>query len=48
MSFHSEDDVRLLLGDLDIEHLHEVDEDGATVVGAAKHWHLFHIVARKR
>jgi len=48
MSFHTEEDVRLLLGDLDIEHLHEVDEDGATAVGEAKHWHLFHIVARKR
>jgi len=25
----------------------EVDEDGTTAVGDAKHWHLFHIVARK-
>ena len=47
MSFHSKEDVRLLLGDLDIEHLDEVDEDGTTAVGDAKHWHLFHIVARK-
>ena len=48
MSFHSKEDVRLLLGDLDIEHFDEVDEDGTTAVGDAKHWHLFHIVARKR
>ena len=26
----------------------EIDEDGPTATGADKHWHLFHIVARKR
>ena len=48
MSFHSKEDVRMLLADLDIEHLDEVDEDGTTATGDAKHWHLFHVVARKR
>ena len=47
MSFHPREDVLALLSDFDIEHLDEVDEDGATAVGDAKHWHLFHIVARK-
>jgi len=47
LSFHSREDVRLLLRDLHVEHFVEVDEDGTTAVGDAKHWHLFHIVARK-
>jgi SAM-dependent methyltransferase len=48
MSFHSKEAVLSLLGDLDVEHLDEVDVDGTTAVGDPKHWHLFHIVARKR
>lgn len=48
MCFHSKEDVLMLLRDLDVEHLDEIDEDGTTAVGDAKHWHLFHIVARKR
>ena len=30
------------------ERLDEEEEDSTTVVGDAKHWHLFHVVARKR
>ena len=48
MSFHSREDVLSLLDGLEVEHFHEVDEDGTTAVGDAKHWHLFHVVARKR
>lgn len=48
MTFHTGEDVRLLLRDFDVELLNEVDEDGTTAVGDPKHWHLFHIVARKR
>lgn len=48
MTFHSKDEVLLLLHDLDVEHFDEIDEDGTTAVGDSKHWHLFHIVARKR
>ena len=47
MSFHSREDVLALLRDLDVEHLDEVDADGTTAVGDTKHWHLFHVVARK-
>jgi len=28
--------------------LHERDEDGTTVVGSQKHWHMFSVTARKR
>ena len=48
MSFHSRDEVLALLRGLEIEHLDEVDEDGQTAVGDPKHWHVFHVVARKR
>ena len=37
-----------LLGGYEIEQLIEIDEDGPTATGADKHWHLFHVVARKR
>lgn len=48
ISFHSREDVLSLLGDLDVEQLDEIEEDGTTAVGDPKHWHLFHIVARRR
>ena len=35
-----------LLEGLDVLHLEEVDRDGETTTGEAKHWHVFHIVAR--
>ena len=37
-----------LLRPFDVERLEEVDEDGSTITGRPKHWHLFHVVARKR
>ncbi len=45
---HTRDEVERLLAPFEIERLEEVDEVGTTVVGTNKHWHLFHIVARKR
>ena len=48
MTFHTSAEVDELLGDLEIEQLVEIDEDGKTAVGDDKHWHLFHVVARKR
>jgi SAM-dependent methyltransferase len=47
MSFHTSDEVAELLRDLEIERSDEIDQDGQTAVGNPKHWHLFHIVARK-
>jgi SAM-dependent methyltransferase len=47
MTFHSRDEVDELLRGLDVEHLEEVDADGTTAVGDRKHWHVFHLVARK-
>lgn len=40
-------EVEALLVGLDVVRLDEVEEDGKTAVGEGKHWHIFHIVARK-
>lgn len=48
MTFQTRAEVEALLSCLEIELLDEVEEDGATAVGEAKHWHLFHVVARRR
>jgi tellurite methyltransferase len=47
MTFHAREDVERLLEGLEVERLDEVDEDGRTSVGDPKHWHLFHVVARR-
>jgi membrane dipeptidase len=45
---HTRSEVERLLAPFEVELLDEVEEDGTTVVGDRKHWHLFHVVARKR
>jgi len=45
---HTREQVLELLQPLEILFLDEVEKDGQTAVGTEKHWHLFHIVARKR
>ena len=47
MNFHSRNEVGGLLEGLEVERLDEVDEDGKTALGEAKHWHVFHVVARR-
>jgi SAM-dependent methyltransferase len=47
MTFHTRAEVEELLAGFEVEQLVEIDEDGTTAVGDAKHWHLFHVVARK-
>lgn len=37
-----------LLRPFHVEHLQEEERDGADCLNNAKHWHVFHIVARKR
>lgn len=46
-TFHTEEQVRKMLENFDIEHFHEQDEDGEATIGP-KHWHVFTIIARKR
>jgi hypothetical protein len=43
---HTEDEVRGLLQDLEIEHFAEVEEDGKAMNGP-KHWHLYEVIAQR-
>jgi SAM-dependent methyltransferase len=45
---HSRAEVEALLAGFDAERLDEVEQDGTIVTGAPKHWHVFHVVARRR
>ena len=47
MTFHSRPEVEALLDGLDVIRLDETEHEGRAYTGP-KHWHLFHIVARKR
>jgi tellurite methyltransferase len=48
LTFHSRDEVKALLAGFEVERFDEIEEDGATATGKPKHWHLFHIVARRK
>lgn len=48
MTFQTRPQVETLLASFDVEQLEEIEEDGATATGRQKHWHLFHVIARKR
>ena len=47
MTFLTRGSLDELLDGLDVERLDEVEEDGRTAIGDAKHWHLYHLVVRK-
>lgn len=47
MTFHTRAEVEMLLRPFVIEHLDETEADGTTLEGKPKHWHVFHIIARK-
>lgn len=44
---HSREQVESLLQPFEVEWLEEEEHPGVTAIGEEKHWHLFHIVARK-
>ncbi|GAB4386611.1 MAG: class I SAM-dependent methyltransferase [Phycisphaerales bacterium] len=46
-SHQSRDEVERLLKPFEIELLQEEERDGTDCSGAGKHWHVFHIIARK-
>jgi tellurite methyltransferase len=47
MTFLSRENALSMLEGLDLEMFEEEEADGVTPRGTAKHWHIFHIVARK-
>jgi hypothetical protein len=40
--------VDQLLAPFDVLFREEVDRDGFVSMGQAKHWHIFHVIGRKR
>jgi microsomal dipeptidase-like Zn-dependent dipeptidase len=44
---HTPDELRELLRPFEVERLDVFDDDGRTAVGTRKHWHVYHVVARK-
>ncbi|MBC7834870.1 MAG: class I SAM-dependent methyltransferase [Phycisphaerales bacterium] len=47
-SHHSRAEVEALLADFQLEMLDEVEKQEAPELGGAKHWHVFHVMARRR
>lgn len=47
LTFVSRDEAQALLHGLIVEMFEEEEQDGVTPRGNAKHWHIYHIVARK-
>lgn len=48
MNHHTREQVDRLLQSFEVELLEEEDHPGKTALGVEKHWHIFHIVARKK
>lgn len=48
LTFLERGEVERLLAPLQTEMLREEEDDGTTPRGRPKHWHIFHIVARRR
>jgi SAM-dependent methyltransferase len=46
LTFHTAEEVDRLLGDWQVRRLEIADHDGTSYVGP-KHWHVFHILARR-
>jgi hypothetical protein len=46
MTFHAREEVEAMLAEFEVVQLREEDADGQAV-GGAKHWHVFHVIARK-
>ncbi len=47
MTFFSSEQAHAQLAGLEIIEFEEEDQDGTTARGDAKHWHVYHIVARQ-
>ena len=47
MTFHARPQAEALLAPLEVEWFEEVEENGTTATGTPKHWHIFHVVARR-
>lgn len=43
---HSREELVALLAGWEVLHLEEAEQDGHTSQGIAKHWHVYHVIAR--
>ena len=48
MAFVSREEALALLDGFELEMFEEEEDEGVTPRGTPKHWHIFHVVARKR
>jgi tellurite methyltransferase len=48
LTFSTAADIERMFLGWELIELSEVDEDGHTADGAPKHWHIFHLIARRR
>lgn len=47
-TFHTHDEVVDILKDMEVICLREKENDGTLANGTPKHWHVFHIIAKKK
>jgi SAM-dependent methyltransferase len=47
MTFSTRADIEELFHEWDVNELTEVEEDGRTATGSPKHWHVYHLIARR-
>ncbi len=47
LSVHSRAELEALLTGFEVLHFEEIDRPGQTAEGTPKHWHVFHVVARR-
>jgi tellurite methyltransferase len=47
LTFHTRAQAEALFTGFELERFDEVEEDSQTALGQPKHWHVFHVVARK-
>jgi len=48
MTFHSKEEVLKSLSGMEVLHFVEANKEGSLANGLPKHWHVFHIIARKK
>lgn len=47
LTFQTRAEAEALLEGFELERFDEVEEDGQTATGNAKHWHIFHVIAHR-
>jgi tellurite methyltransferase len=47
MTFHTRAEAEAFFRDFELVHFEEEDHPGTTKLGEPKHWHIFHIIAKK-